>query len=276
MKDENAKLKQYLLGNLAPPEIEAIDLQLIEDESLEEKLCFVESELAEDYLDETLSPAEVALFRKNFLASPERAAQIRQISLLRNYARNAATAGAADELCGKSPETFYERLKGFFSFNLRPARLVFALVLVGLLVGTIVYRSAYQSTPLEKEFAELNRKDLSNLLEYENLTKLNLSFGAFRDSGGTNKLSENGMTDAVLFRLALPFEVNSAEKFKVEILRDKKIILNRDEVTIYNNSSGKELRLLVPSSVLKRGEYQIKVERETANESAVNYNFTVQ
>ncbi len=276
MKDENAKLKQYLLGNLAPPEIEKIDLQLIADESLEEKLCWAESELAEDYLDEMLSPAEVAKFEENFLASPERAAQVRQISLLRNYARSAATATVADELCGKSPETFYERLKRFFSLNLQPATAVFALVIIGLLVGTIIYYSAYQSTPLEKEFAELNQKDLNNISEYEKLTNVNLSFGAFRDSGGANKLSESGLTDAVLFRLALPFEANPADKFKVEIIKDKKIILSRRETSFYKNPNGSELRLLVPSSVLKKGEYQIRVERETSNESAVNYNFIVQ
>ncbi len=276
MENDNAKLKYYLLGNLPPGEIEEIDLQLISDESLEERLYWAESELAEDYLDETLSPSEAALFEKNFLVSPERAAQLRQLSLLRNYARSAATGGVSDELCGKSPETFYERLKRFFSLNLQPASAVLALIIFGFLVGTAIYYSAYKPAPLEKEFAELNQKDLNNLSEYKNLTNVNLSFGAFRDSGGANKLSENRLTDAVLFRLALPFEATPADKFKVEIIKDKKNILSRSEMPFYNNPNGKELRLLVPSTVLKKGEYQIKVEKETSNESAVNYNFTVQ
>ena len=54
--------KQYLLGNLSPPETEAIDLQIISDEDSEEKLLWAESELMEDYLDETLSLKEVGLF----------------------------------------------------------------------------------------------------------------------------------------------------------------------------------------------------------------------
>lgn len=64
-----ANLKQYLLGNLPPQEAEAIDLQIISDESSEEKLLWAESELMEDYLDETLSPTDVELFKENFLVS---------------------------------------------------------------------------------------------------------------------------------------------------------------------------------------------------------------
>ncbi|MEJ7701662.1 MAG: hypothetical protein WKF71_18755 [Pyrinomonadaceae bacterium] len=70
MKDENTKYKQYLLGNLSAMEIEEIDLQLISDKSLEERLYWAESELAEDYLDNVLSPPEVALFEKTFSFRP--------------------------------------------------------------------------------------------------------------------------------------------------------------------------------------------------------------
>ncbi|MDQ3372951.1 MAG: hypothetical protein M3521_03560 [Acidobacteriota bacterium] len=276
MKDENTKYKQYLLGNLSAMEIEEIDLQLISDKSLEERLYWAESELAEDYLDNVLSPPEVALFEKNFLVSPTRETQLRQISLLRNYARNAATSRISQELCEKSSETFYGRLKRFFALNWQPASAVLTLIIFGLLVGTAIYYSAYESTPLEKEFAELNQKDLNNLSDYRNLTNVNLPFGAFRDSGSANKLLENVLTDAVLFRLALPFEANSRDRFKVEILMDKKNILSRSEMPFYSNLNGKELRLLMPSTVLKKGEYQIKVEKENSIESAVNYNFIVQ
>jgi hypothetical protein len=276
MKDENTKYKQYLLGNLSAMEIEEIDLQLISDKSLEERLYWAESELAEDYLDNVLSPPEVALFEKNFLVSPTRETQLRQISLLRNYARNAATSRISQELCEKSSETFYGRLKRFFALNWQPASAVLTLIIFGLLVGTAIYYSAYESTPLEKEFAELNQKDLNNLSDYRNLTNVNLPFGAFRDSSSAIKLLENVLTDAVLFRLALPFEANSRDRFKVEILMDKKNILSRSEMPFYSNLNGKELRLLMPSTVLKKGEYQIKVEKENSIESAVNYNFIVQ
>ncbi len=276
MKDENTKYKQYLLGNLSAMEIEEIDLQLISDKSLEERLYWAESELAEDYLDNVLSPPEVALFEKNFLVSPTRETQLRQISLLRNYARNAATSRISQELCEKSSETFYGRLKIFFTLNWQPASAVLTLIFFGLLVGTVIYYSSYKSTPLEKEFAELNQMDLNDLSNYRNLTNVNLPFGAFRDLGSANKLLENVLTDAVLFRLALPFEANSRDRFKVEILMDKKNILSRSEMPFYSNLNGKELRLLMPSTVLKKGEYQIKVEKENSIESAVNYNFIVQ
>ena len=170
----------------------------------------------------------------------------------------------------------YLKLKNLFSLIPKPLIAVVLLVVIGILAIEIFYNTTGNQTTAEREFAKINQSDLSNTSEFKSVFAVNLSSGAFRDSGSANKLSENRMTDAVLFRLALPFEANPADKFKVEILQDKKIILSGDETPFYNNSSGKELRLLVPSSVLKKGEYQVKIEREAANESAVNYNFTVQ
>ena len=67
METETREIKRYLLGSLTPPEMEAIDLQIIADENTEESLVCAESELMEDYLDQMLSPPEVALFEQNFL-----------------------------------------------------------------------------------------------------------------------------------------------------------------------------------------------------------------
>ena len=273
---EIADLKQYLLGNLAPAESEAIDLQIISDESLEDELHWAESELMEDYLDETLSPPDVESFRTNFLISSERKAQLRQISLMRNYARNAATEGVSEKVCDKEPESFFEKLKNFFSLNLRPAIAVLALVIIGLFAGTIFYYTANEQTALEKEFAGINQKDLSDPAEFKNLLTVNLMTGAFRDSSGLSKLSEDKLGERVLFRLALPFEVNTVDNFKSELVRDQKIVFTQNKLRVYNNPNGQELRLFLPALVLKKGEYQIRVAKGTAKESVFNYNFAVQ
>jgi hypothetical protein len=273
---EIADLKQYLLGNLTPAESETIDLQIISDESLEDELHWAESELMEDYLDETLSPPEVESFRTNFLISSERKAQLRQISLMRNYARNAATKGVSEKVCGEEPENFFEKLKNFFSHNLRPAIAVLALIIVSLFAGTIIYYTTNEQTALEKEFAEINKKDLSDPAEFKNLLTVNLMTGAFRDSSGLSKLSEDKLGERVLFRLALPFEVNTVDNFKSELVRDQKIVFTQNKLRVYNNPNGQELRLFLPALVLKKGEYQIRVAKGTAKESVFNYNFAVQ
>ncbi len=273
-----ASLKQYLLGNLPPPEIEAIDLQIISNESSEEKLLWAECELMEDYLDETLSPPEVELFKENFLVSPERRAQLKQISLVRNYARNCAPKYVAEKASEKPPESFYEKLKFFFSLNPRPAIAAFALVIVGLFAAAILYNTADSQTAAEREYAAINRTDLSDLAKFKDVFALNLMSGTFRDlsGGAANKLSPDKLGERVLFRLALPVAAMAADAFKVEFVNDQEVVFTQNKLPFYNNANGQEIRLLLPSAALKKGVYQIKLTKETTPESAFVYNFAVE
>jgi hypothetical protein len=273
-----ANLKQYLLGNLPPPDAEAIDLQIISDESSEEELLWAESELIEDYLDETLSPPEVELFKENFLVSPERRAQLRQISLVRNYARNCAPKDVAEKVSNAPPESFYEKLKIFFSLSPRPALAAFALVIAGLFAAAILYNTADNQTAAEKEYAEINRTELSDLAKFRDVFVLPLGSGAFRNSSGgaASKLPPDKLGERVLFRLDLPVAAEAADTFKAELVKDGKVIFTQNKLPFHNNPSGREMRLLLPAAVLKKGAYQIKVVRETSPESAFVYNFAVE
>jgi hypothetical protein len=109
-----ANLKQYLLGSLPQSEVEVVELSVISGEISEDELLWAESELMEDYLDETLSPTEVEMFKENFLVSPERAAQLRQISLIKNYVRDAAAKKVPEKTRQTVPESFAEKLRNFF------------------------------------------------------------------------------------------------------------------------------------------------------------------
>lgn len=266
--------KQYLLGNLSPPESEAIDLQIISDKDSEEKLLWAESDLIEDYLDETLSPNEIELFKSNFLVSSERVSQFKQISLMRNYARRAATKIVAEKACETAPERFSAKLKIFFSLNWRPLTAVSALVVVGVFAA--FYLTANNQTASEIEYAALNQKDLGNLEEFKPLTNLSLMSGVFRDSGDSRKLAESKFTEKVLFRLALPVQSNAPDKFKAELIKNGKTAFTLDNLPFYTNPNGQELRLLLPSAELKKGTYQLKIIKQFAPETAFIYNFAVE
>jgi hypothetical protein len=53
---------------------------------LEERLSITEEDLMEEFIEDTLSPKERELFRKNFLASGRRKREIAYIFLLKRYA----------------------------------------------------------------------------------------------------------------------------------------------------------------------------------------------
>ena len=275
-KEVNIKtLKNYLLGNLPPPDLQAIDLQIISDEISEENLLWAESELMEDYLDKSLSLSEINLFKENFLISPERIAQLKQISLIGNYARQSVSKGVSEDVCEKPPKSFFQKLKIFFSLNLRPLAAVSALIIVGLFA--VYYFNADRQTASESEFAALNRNDLSDLAQLKPLTSLNLATGVFRDStSGLNKLPENKLTEKVLFRLALPAPSNAPDKYKAELVKEGKTTFTLNKLPFYNNPNGQELRLLLPSNELKKGTYRIKLTKESAPESTYIYNFIVE
>ena len=266
--------KQYLLGNLSPPESEAIDLQIISDEDSEEKLLWAESELMEDYLDETLSPKEIELFENNFLVSSERVFQFKQISSMRNYARRAATKPVSEKACETAPQGLFEKLKIFLSLNWRPLTAVSALVIVGIFAA--LHLTANNQTASEIEYAALNQMDSSDLERFNPLTNLSLTSGVFRDSGEARKLAENKLTEKVLFRLALPVRSNAPDKYIAELVKNGKTVFTLNNLPFYTNPNGEELRLLLPSTELKKGTYQLKITKQSAPELLFVYTFTVE
>lgn len=272
-------LREYLLGSLAPNEIEEIDLEIISNESLENDLNLAESELMEDYLDKILSPTELKLFRENFLVTAERKVQLKQITMMRDYARSTASENALQNDCsqGDERESFVEKLKKLLTVNLRPAFAVLAVIIAGIFIATLVFQKTNELIAAEIEFAAVNKTDLSNLSQFKDDYTVNLMSGTFRNTAAaSNKLYSEKLTEKILFRLALPVSSEPTDTFKVELIRDQKIAFTQINQHYYNNSSGQEVRLFLPSSVLQQGEYQIKVSKETAKNLNFTYTFTVE
>lgn len=275
MENENDKLKQYLLGNLASTEAEKIDLQIIQDAEMEERLHFAENELMESYLEKTLSPSEIDLFQKNFLVSPERQSHFRQIALLRNYARTVEPKTAAKSAKDDS-EGFLAAIQKFFSPRLRFVSFALPLVVLALAIGIIFYVTADNQTALEKEFSQLNQTDLTDLTNYSNLTNIDLFPGTYRDTSRTKKLNAGNLTEQILIKLDLPVETKPSDRFRLQLVRNGKIVFTQNALKFYVNPHGRELRLRLPSSVFQTGEQQFKIEKENASESPVFYGFTVE
>lgn len=270
-----SNLKSYLLGTLPATEIETLDLQVISGEIPEEQLLWAESELIEDYLDKTLAPSEMQSFRERFFASPERVARIKQISMLKNYVRNRAAMEKPAKIAETLEESFPAKIKKFFFLDWRFAVAVFSLLVVGIFAA--VYLTGNRQTAAEKEFAALNQNDLSDLARLEPMTSLSLtSGGVFRDAGSVRKLTEKQLTDKILFRLVVPLQKNPTNKFKAELISNAQTLFTQTRLPSYNNADGQEIRLVLPSSALKKGTYQIKLTSESTPDSAFVYHFAVE
>ncbi|HEX8288900.1 MAG TPA: hypothetical protein VF556_12940 [Pyrinomonadaceae bacterium] len=267
MKNE---LKSYLLGNLGEKETEEIDLRILSGSLLEEELRLAEDNLMEDYLDGALSPSESEMFTNNFLVSDIRKSHLKVLSLLKSHApKRSENESRPRTLLSPSPVSFFQRLKDFFRLTPVPILAVFAFAILGLAVVLFVYNQA------DNELAELNKKNLSSLSEYENFYSVSLTPGTLRGAGEANNLSTEKMSDPVLFRLLLPIEINTENRFTAKIVDDQTSIAALTEISSYKNQNGRELRLLLPASLLKKGSYRIEVSGENANYSPLIYTFTV-
>jgi len=82
---EQESLRKYLLGNLPPGEIAALEERLLTDSVIYDELLMVEDELIDQYLSGEQSPAERESFEAHFVLAPERQQKVRFARALKKY-----------------------------------------------------------------------------------------------------------------------------------------------------------------------------------------------
>lgn len=270
MQLTESQLKNYLLGKTDEQAEEEIGVQIIADDGFEEKLLVAENDLMEDFLDENLSPEDEKLFVENFLVCDDRQKLLDEINFFRQYAKkHLPVENAVKE------ESFREKIKKLFGFDLRFAAPVLAVLIIAVF-GFYFFHTSNQLSPLEKEYAELNRRDLSNADEFSESLNVSLISGTYRDSGTEKKLEEKNLPDKIFFRLALPFDPPENETLEAEVIKDEKTIFRQTEIRAYQNRKGQEVRLFLPKTILSKGRYRIKIGNPKREDSPVIYNFAVE
>jgi hypothetical protein len=272
-RGENAKLKQFLLGNPSqqPEDAEEIGVRIIADRNFDEKISFAEEELIEDFLDDALTAEEKELFYVNFLTTPERVELFEETALLRNYARTHFAEASENLTDEKKSGSFFESLRLFLSSNLvRPIAAVLIILVIGAVVWRVAFYDANGLTQIEKDYAALNAKDLNNAPEIANLTNKSLAAGTFRDTDSAATLNAANLTEKVLFRLALPPAAAKDTLLNLELVKGGQTVFRQTDLRVYQNQNGQELKVVLPKTVLSKGTYQIKLS------NGVSYGFAVE
>lgn len=143
METNNKKLKQYFLEQLPPQEVEEIELQIISDADFSAELETAETELMEDYLENSLNAEETKLFETNYLITEERNKKLQFLKSLKQYAQKKVQNL---EIKNGSP-SFFESLKAIFAprgFGLAFGSL--ALVLTVGISGYFVWKNYYRQS----------------------------------------------------------------------------------------------------------------------------------
>jgi hypothetical protein len=257
---EDLRFKNYFLGKLTPAEVEELELEIISSSEFETELQMAESNLIEDYLEESLNSDDKKAFQQNYLISNDRFEQVEITRQLKIYSQKQPIA--------ENHPSFFEKIKTFFSWRPMMAATAGLVLILVLAIGWKLLFNSNQ-TGLETELVALNKQDLSNLEEFRGITNLSLISGQLRSEGNLKSVSSNKISELVLLRLALPVKVDPPKTLLVQISRDNKILYNLQQVTYQNQ----EVRLLLPKSILNKSEYQITIENGAEN---YNYFFIVQ
>lgn len=142
MKDlkEQAQLRSYILGDIGNEELPAMEERLMADEDYFQEFVMTEEVLIQDYVDETLSPAEREKFEKRFLTSEENKGKVKFARALRKYVDETADAPQTE----KKPN-FFSSLKAFFTAPVPIALTVLAIVGI---IGFFVWKSSNNSSEI--------------------------------------------------------------------------------------------------------------------------------
>lgn len=127
--DEKTELKRYLLGQLAEPDEERLEMRLVSDPAFVEKFDIMVDDITASYIAGEFGGEEKERVERYFLRSPERRQKLAFMAELLNQ-----VAGARDRRALPSL-SFAERIRAFFSGPHFATRFATVAIAVVLMVG---------------------------------------------------------------------------------------------------------------------------------------------
>src|SRR5688572_12278163 len=250
MKQEtlsDALLRKFLLGKVDEEERERIENLFLIDPEAKQRVLVAEQDLIEDYLENSLTPADREIFLSVYAQTAE---QRRSLRIIRSIKKSSV----AEEASIGSVSTKTERWDGLRERRrFRPARLVPIGVTVAIvIVITVVWRNSqtrHQRLAVEQELAQLNAP--ASLREVPpQMVSLDLSPITFRSAEGQVELKKSASVQVVELRLPA-FSKERSSAYEAEVRR----LGNADVFTIRNlqaESDGRyATRIRLPVHILR-------------------------
>jgi hypothetical protein len=143
-REVQERIRRYLLGQISDRAREEIERDLVANEEVFAELLIIEDELTDEYISDSLSPAERANFEGYFLATPERQEDLRFAQALNRYVTTTAS-GQAD-----LPRLL---VPGFLGSQTRLVRIAAAVAVLAIIAGALWFVWPRQPSP--RTFATL-------------------------------------------------------------------------------------------------------------------------
>ena len=251
---DEERIRQYLLGLIAPGEGSQLEERLLTDAVLYEELLIVEDELIDQHLAGRLSAAEQKSFESHFLNAPERQRKLRFARSLQKYVTHASQK--TPELQAKKPVfSLWPFSKPVLAYSAAAA----AVLLVIGISWTLLHRAGSTAT------------------HPGSLLTVVLTPGGTRDGGEVKRFALSPDVGSVQFLLQLPGESYTFYSVRLETAEGQ-VIETREKLVPEVVDGKKVISIKLPAQALYRADFQIKLVGVTAQgqeEPIGNYPFRV-
>ena len=279
-------IRRFLLGGLNATEQSGFEHSLFIDEALEERVRLAELELSDDYSANRLSHAERNLFRQRFLLTADRESKLQVSKALHvNFANSNSVARSGS----------WQNLIGIFDVRRHAWKYAFATVtLMLLLLATLLWVKKDQiRVVVRPRPPQATPKPIGASVPLRTNHSTNAPAPAHSESSPTLPLHE-GLATSVVLDSATP--LNSAPTIStngdlvtVQLKLDAPLVAAYDvnvmtmtgesvfSASAVQRSEENILAIDVPTSAIKRGDFQIALTRVDgdANQNAGTFYFRV-
>jgi hypothetical protein len=276
MKEEiltDALLREFLLGKVGDEDRARIESLFLTDPEAREKVLVIEQELAEDYLEDSLSGEDREAFLLRFGQTAAQLQQLRINKAIKDWAvrENALVQTVHDE------RSVWSRLRA--RLRLKPAFVIPIAVtaMIAIVIGGVWLNSRMKRAAIAKELAQLNTP--ASLREIpEQMFSLNLSPVAVRSTESQIVIKRPAAATAIV-ELHLPWIQKRYQTYEAEIRQVGGATLFTMPNLQAENNGRYEIRLRFPARFLGRGQYQVRltgIDSDGAAATSEEYVFLVE
>jgi hypothetical protein len=278
MKEEiltETQLRQYLLGKIDDEGRQRIEKLFLTDSHARDRILAAEQDLIEDYLEDSLTTEDEAIFLSQYAQTPEQQRQLRINKSIKDWALREAASTQVIPVKVSAWTQLRERLR------LKPA---FVVPVVVLAITAIIVAAAWLSNlreqqkrhlAIEQQLAQLNAP--ASLREVPpGMTPLDLSPVAVRSDEQQREFKKSADTSVVELRLPW-IEKERYSAYQAEVRH-----ADEESFTIPNlqaeNDDGYRIRVRLPANFVRRGQYRLRlsgIRPDGTHGIAAEYTFAV-
>lgn len=262
--DNEALIRQYLLGGLDEGKQRQLEEQLLTDGECFTDLLVAEDELIDQYVSGALSEQERENFELHFLVTPERHQKLNFARTLRKYISDAGVAQLPEPAGQPRQPASWKRFLPSFVRARNP--------LIGFSFAAALLLVAIGGSWLAVKNLWPQKHDRSPAILTVPLTP-----GLVRDAGVTKRIVIPAHVEIV--QLQLELETTEHQSYRAVVETDQgRSVFSADELKPQMTDAGRVVILSVPASLLTGGDYQLKLSAPVAGgefEAAGRYYFRI-